>query len=690
MRLESEELVVKSEELKRLATRHFQLFVCVAAAVSVIIAVAAPHALPTILVDTVSAAVVLLPACLGGLALVPLFRLGPLPLRWHFLLGSVLGVGGISMLVLLLGLAGVMQRPLWVLILAVAAVAGALRLRSITADSAPDAPSSTAGGNPFCYAWALVVPFVALALLAASNPPGFIWAEEGFGYDVLGYHLQLPKEYLAAGHIGYLPHNVYANFPAAVEMLYLLAMIVLGDVPDVGTTANMIHFYLAALTVFAAWVAGREWSPQAGAVCGVVAGTVGWLPYLSGLAYVENGMLFFGMVAVAGLVRWFRLRETESGPNREACPMGWMAIIGVAAGFACGCKYMAVPMIALPIGFVVLFLTRDRLGRRLAHTAIFFIAALAVMSPWLIKNQVATGNPVFPLANSIFEASPPGWGEEETQRWTAGHSLRPEQQSLAARLRLTWDHVLNDKYARFGPAIFLLGSMAILRRRWGRVDVALVAMAVLQLAVWLFATHLYARFMVVWLIPLALLAGRAVLDSTAVRHWLAALLLVAGAGLNLLAAVRLHRDESSPGAPARAIYDGRLPGYEYFQVINQDLAPDARILLVGDAKPFYFHRDVDYCVVFNRNPFLDRLHKADGEADVMEWLRGQGYSHVLVNWSELRRLAATYGLSPNVDMNKIEEWFDRLSASGLNLIRNFRLPGSETRYIDLYAIAEGN
>ena len=98
------------------------------------------------------------------------------------------------------------------------------------------------------HLWLVAAPFVSLALLAASDAPGFIWQEEGFGYDVLEYHLQVPKEYLQEGRIQYLPHNVYANFPANVEMLYLLAMIVLDDVYDVGIVANMIHLMLAALT----------------------------------------------------------------------------------------------------------------------------------------------------------------------------------------------------------------------------------------------------------------------------------------------------------------------------------------------------------------------------------------------------------------------------------------------------------
>ena len=199
----------------------------------------------------------------------------------------------------------------------------------------------------------MVAPFLTLAVLAAAHAPGFLWSEEGGGYDALEYHLQLPKEYRAAGEISYTPHNVYGSFPANVEMLYLLAMVVLDEDMEAGTTAHMIHLALAALTVFAAYVAGREWSPRAGAIAGVVAGSCGWLVFLSGLAYVENGLLLFSMTAVAAIVRTLRPScgdpETPGATATDRSALRWFGLAGVCAGFACGCKYTGIPMVAVPV-----------------------------------------------------------------------------------------------------------------------------------------------------------------------------------------------------------------------------------------------------------------------------------------------------------------------------------------------------
>jgi len=56
---------------------------------------------------------------------------------------------------------------------------------------------------------------------------------------------------------------------------------------------------------------------------------------------------------------------------------------------------------------------------------VFVVGVLAAFSPWLIKNQVMTGSPVFPLANTVFRASPPGWGAPQTRRTTNRIDLPP-------------------------------------------------------------------------------------------------------------------------------------------------------------------------------------------------------------------------------------------------------------------------
>ncbi|GAG46601.1 unnamed protein product, partial [marine sediment metagenome] len=239
------------------------------------------------------------------------------------------------------------------------------------------------------------------------------------------------------------------------------------------------------------------------------------------------------------------------------------------AGLACGCKYTAVAMIALPLAVVVLLLEGRSFRSSVGACVLFSFGALVAFSPWLIKNRIMTGNPVFPLANGVFQALPTGWGEAEAARWDEGHSLSPDEATTVGRLGALWRHVPDDKYQRFGPMILLLAIVGLFGRRRDRIDLILIIILALQLVVWIFFTHLFARFAVVLLIPLALLAGRSLLNHASVTRQAAVIVVVVvGVCWNFAHAAGLLRAEWLDGADASLFYEGKVPGYEYFEFVN--------------------------------------------------------------------------------------------------------------------------
>ncbi|HEY3245558.1 MAG TPA: hypothetical protein VGM03_19620, partial [Phycisphaerae bacterium] len=608
----------------------------------------APLALVVLVYDGFFASFAIAAAAGAALWLIPVLRLGPLPLRWQLLLASALGLGGLSALVLGLGLVGLLQRGLWFLILAALAAIGLLRVRLLwkeghAAKNAPEADGSN-DATPWNWLSLIIVPFAVLALDVATVPPGFLWTPEGFGYDALEYHLELPKEYAAQQRIAYTPHNVYGNFPANVEMLYLLSMVLRGDPIDGAMTGQMFNLAFAILTVAAVWVAAREWSARAAAAAVLLIGTVTWLPYLCGVAFVENGLLFFTAVACAALLRGAVASPLVGGADARApgtrpdatvrSKTRWIAVSGVMAGLAAGCKYTGVTLVALPIGIAVLLLPAYRSSDRFKRGAIFASTALLTFAPWMIKNAVFTGNPVFPLANEIFRAYPPGWGEAESRHFEECHRPLPAQRSLSGRLRELWHQVIADESGLFGPLLLLAPlTLTITRPRTGRAQTArfgsfealLIAVLAIQVLAWLLGTHLYARFSVVWVIPLALLGGRglAALRAPAVAL-LAGGLALAGAGLNLARFVDLYQRHFSaaghriPIEGATQVFtNGEFAGFEHLALINRELPPDVHILMLGDAKAFYFQRPVDYCVVFNRNPFVETVRSSRSPQEIV-------------------------------------------------------------------------
>ncbi|RJP38330.1 MAG: hypothetical protein C4547_04650 [Phycisphaerales bacterium] len=742
------------------------------------------HAVLTFLFDGVPALAIVAAMIGAGIGVLQRGSQAVLPTRWMVLLGAVAGIGGTSTLVLVLGSLGLLHRPLWIGILTLEAVAAAAALRSLRrsgekggalppnagdewrepaqthARSSSDGAQAQGGtssvgaqaqtrGSPgvtkaqdarslrhWRWLWLLVVPFAIAALLVAAQAPGYLWQEEGYGYDILEYHLQVPKEYMQAGRITYLPHNVYANFPSLVEMLYLLCMIVWDDPVAGGSAANYMHLALAALAVAAAWLGGREWSPRAGIVAGVAAGTCGWLVYLSGLAYVENGMLFFGTAGLAAIFWFARLCQhgkAAGGGAAEPAPAPWLVIAGLAAGLACGCKYTAVPMVLVPLALAALAAQPGGTGwgGRICGAAVVFVAGVLAFSPWLIKNAWMTGNPVFPLANSVFDAHPPGWSEASQQRWDEGHAASSGDQSIGAGAGATWRHIIWDgPDHRFGALLILLPIVGICAawtassepRASAGADVRqendsqhhrplpvrstltlLLLVLGVQWIVWLFATHLYARFAVVMIPALALLCGCAATARVRPVSALVVTWLVIGGCTNFAYVRRMiGREVAVPGVAAW-FQNGQMPGFEYLGRVNglghnvgSDTAKQTgpadtqrhRLLMLGDAKAFYVRPPAEYCVVFNENPFAAAVRAARDEREIVAWLRDRGITHVLVNWLEVQRLRRTYGFPEEIT----PALFGRLESGGVGLLESYELPGSSAaggdraRYVDLYEV----
>jgi len=721
-----------SRPLEKLTQAQWILFLCVLIGLFLLIQIS-PWACLSLLLDGLPAVGLLVATGLGGLWLVPLFTSGALPIRWHLMVGLALGIGLLSLLTLGLGLAGVLYAPVFYGLTIGAGIVGLVRLGRILRSATPlslrhprrEWAFLGASATRWRWLWLTVVPFAVLGVLVASVPPGFFWAEEGMGYDVLEYHLQMPREYFEAGRITYAPHNVYANFPANAEMLYLLCMVVRDDVFAGAEMAQMMNLGLGVLCVAAGWLIGRERSPLTGVVTGVVTAGTGWLVYLSGVAYVENAMLFFGLMAAAVLLRglslsraawhahlpsplggrapaqapilpgtpaelslrvgemsaalWNTRQDRLSAASKDRSVWMWLALAGVMAGLSFGCKYPAGALIVLPLAILAFATPASGWQRRLAAVGVYGAAACLTMAPWFIKNTAMAGNPVFPLAGGVFTTYPTGWGLQESRHFAACHRSEVELQD---RLAMLWQYVPADSDQRFGPLLLLLAMSAVVLA-WGERPVRLAVLVLgLQVLVWLFATHLYARFAVPMLIPLIILTSAAVDRSVAVLRGqrapgfvigaLVAYLVIIGLGWNLGFIGRLYhvhaplvgRSVQIEGNP-EFFLKGVLRGYEFYGVVNTgDTVPTkSKVLLIGEARPFYFQRKVDYCVVFNRNPFVEAVRAADSDpARVIQWLRDNRYTHVLVNWAEIYRLRrSSYGFPPEIT----EDLFVRLMQAGL-------------------------
>ncbi len=558
-----------------------------------------------------------------------LARRAPVPLR--LVTSTAIGLGLMGLIELALGLAGALSISSLIVLLAIGLGAAVWHAKPWKVG---DSRRGTPGGHERWW----LVPFAAilgLAIIAASMCPGFLWKQPGdpHPYDAVSYHLQVPREWYDAGRILPLQHNTFSYFPMAMEAHYLAAMHLRGGAWAGVYLCQFLTLAHGALAVAAVGQASRALgasSLRAWSAAMIVA-TTPWVFQLSTVAYVEAGVMLYTTLAVG----WAMLALRE--PSKWA-----FAIVGLCAGLACGMKYTAFVMTAgVVIGLLVVF---EVVHKRFAPAAIAVLVTMATASPWLVRNVVWTGNPVFPLATSAFGKS--HFSDDQVDRYVVAHRPPEGEQGVGARIENGWHRTFADP--QFGFVVLPAGVLMIIAGMWlardARRQNAFLAIGILAMVlIWLAATHVVPRF-VTPIVPLAALAialvpidGRAALVIAIAQGvtglsllwgWLSPTLDVGRQGL-----LRLSDPTVLESDEVRA---ARLSG--------------APIALIGDAQAFFY--DVPSDRLIYRSVFDVRVSEGatliDGWlGEPVESLRARG-AWVIINFPELQRLSATYRHLPAV------------------------------------------
>jgi hypothetical protein len=311
----------------------------------------------------------------------------------------------------------------------------------------------------------------------------------------------------------------------------------------------------------------------------------------------------------------------------------------VMAGFACGVKLTAGPLLllGLPLALLAGAMAIRPMRKVYIAAAIIAVLGLAVFAPWALRTMAwSGGNPVFPEANGVFKS--PRFSEQQNQRWKEAHAPRQHQKSVGMRLRAAKDQIFFDW--RYGYVLLPVALIALFISR-GRPETWYLAALIFVMTVfWLGFTHLQSRFYVL-IIPVAAL----LLSQLERPRWVvpAAALVVIQAMLTIglvstkfAPAATLVRDNK-----AFALKDLSLLLPEEAQQVVQAKAP---LELVGDAKAFFYDTPaLRYRTVFDVNA-------KPNEPVIESWLGGPARpdAYILIDPVEIDRLSRTYYAIPNL------------------------------------------
>jgi hypothetical protein len=480
------------------------------------------------------------------------------------------------------------------------------------------------------------VMVLALGLLRALAPP-LMW-------DALVYHLTLPKLYAQTRQIQISGDFFFSGLPQLNEMLYTAALLLRGE-----AAAQTLGWMFGAMLVLGLRAhASAMLGPRAGPLAVALLFSSFSIALSLAWAYGELLLMLMAVTMLVALRRW-RL----TGAPR------WLWLAGVFAGLALGCKYTgavvplagAAVVAASPLESNVSYVSQVRPHRAISLWAVarFLLAAGLTFSPWLLKNLLFTGNPIYPL----FFAAPdvdalrlwfynrpdlternPLWaaliffravflGVQGGNQYEA--TLNPLLAFLPLGLALGWKRLTPETRGELGPILtFTLAGYGT----W--IGLTFVSVYAAQ------ARLFFVLFPALALLCVAGLSAMAGLDTSTLRASVivnAALILILGLSAFELGVDFLRRNPLPYllGEQTAAHYRGVQLGWHAIAVERVNaLPPGSRVVFLWEA------RSLD-CAAPDRcapDVIIDRwwhLRRTVGEASaIAAYWKTEGFTHVLL------------------------------------------------------------
>lgn len=213
-------------------------------------------------------------------------------------------------------------------------------------------------------------------LLQSAMPPT--------DWDVLAYHLDVPREFLNRGAVFLPGDNHHVAFVGLVHMLYVPLLAVGAE--SAAAVLSGVTALLLALTMYA--VGSRVFDEETGRMASVLVWGSPAIFLVAVTARVDVTVTWFLVLTHYALVVCLERREAG----------GWWWLAAVMMGLAVATKFSALAYLVGLAPVIIWMLLRERdWSIRLALPAVGFGAVLLlVAAPWLLKNTWLLGAPLYP------------------------------------------------------------------------------------------------------------------------------------------------------------------------------------------------------------------------------------------------------------------------------------------------------
>ena len=550
-----------------------------------------------------------------GIGLGLLFLFGAaVPIAERFIFALGLGFGAIASLMLSLGAVGALHKSVILPAFLIGSAVSAFKIR-IWNFRAGALKSEIGEILKLGSSWKTLVflglLFILLNIVMAFMPEIF--------YDSLVYHLAAPNYYLLKHQILPMRFLCHSNFPLNMSMIYMLALSLNNEI-----LAKMIHCLMGVLTVLLIYFSvKRMYNAKAALFSALIFCSTPLFAMNSWTCGNDVGLTFFFALAYAAYLGWL-----------ETGGAGQFALFSVFAGISMGTKYTAVFSIIGIAASLVVYLWRNYgAATAVKKLALYCGTVFLFTLPWLLKNYIFTGNPFQPFLHTLF-------GGENLKILGDGLTFR-----IAGLLSSPWTLTLSgsDSLTYIGPVFLLFLPCLMFFRKMDRFIKHSLLVFCAGYAAWYMVPLAYRYALPLFVVLSVCLGWAAYFISERFKafkllaaaifavNFLAVFAMALGLGLDGYLAKGASKDEflsvSQPSYPN--------PPYAAINWINKNLPREAKVLFIGESRPFYMKRDfLSYSTEINVQPLMKYLREAASPDDFYGILRGQSFTHLLINYRE--------------------------------------------------------
>ncbi|MEW6619734.1 MAG: glycosyltransferase family 39 protein [bacterium] len=594
---------------------------------------------------------ILLTAFLGGHTLFNLFKIEIKGLE-KFLFSMGLGFGVLMYLTFFLATAGLLytQAVCGVMIAIIfLSIKDLKKLIPQKQKKKPNLSQKTKNYSLLDLSLAVILCLTILGVLISTLTPHISW-------DCAVYHLNVPKFYLKEHRFIPILHIVASNMPFNIEMLYTIALSLKNPV-----VAKLIHFSFGILTLLCIYsFCKRYFNQQIGLWSMVIFYLNPVTLFVANISYIDLAVTYYFLLACYDFFLW-------SDPmNQDAKKGRWLILMAIFCGIMMGAKYTAVfGTFILGAGiFIKLFFSEQVNFFKISkQTLLFaFISSLFVI-PWLIKSYLFTGNPVYPAAYNLFGGI--NWDKELADQFAKWQFGKMGKKEILSYLLLPWQMTIHGNYGQIfdgilSPLYLIFIPFLIFLKERNKVIIYLLCYSMSFFILWSLSIQILRYLLPI--VPLWSIIVSYVIDAVShkgkihkIAIWTPTLIILLSIQLphlfqystDVLAAVGLESKD--------AYISRTFPPYKVFKYINEKLSDRAKILCLWENRGFYCEREYLADSFFEASHMLKMIRKCGSAPQLLEELRKQGITHILIN----KQLAAIFYDKKGVEIKIIEEFLGR-------------------------------